>query len=80
MSNGVDPNDVNRIYNSLFVYSIGFNNLLKQISKGNKQLVKNIWKVYSLLLEYCAAGSYETLVGEIERDKLRKVEELKMEI
>jgi hypothetical protein len=32
------------------------------------------------MLEYCAAGSYETLVGEMERDKLRKVEELKMEI
>lgn len=65
MSNGVDPADVNRIYNSLFVYSIGFNNLIKDISRGNRELVKNIWKVYSLLLEYCAAGNYETLVGEI---------------
>jgi hypothetical protein len=80
MSNGVDPSDVSRIYNSLFVYSIGFNNLIKQISKGNRELVKNIWKVYSLLLEYCAAGNYETLVGEMERDKIQKVEELKMEI
>jgi nitrate reductase assembly molybdenum cofactor insertion protein NarJ len=39
--------------------------------------MKNIWKVFSLLLEYCAEGKFETLIGIIERDKTIKIEEMK---
>lgn len=34
----------------MFVYSIGFNNLLKQLSGKNSMLKKTIWKVYAILL------------------------------
>lgn len=42
-------------------------------------LRKTIWKVYAILLEYCAEGSFETMIGEIERDKARKLAQLKEE-
>lgn len=42
--------------------------------------MKSVWKVYALMLEYCAAGNFETLVGEIERDKLKKISELETEV
>ena len=65
-----------RLYRSLFVYSIGFNDLLIEIC--NSQLLKQIlWKVYARLLEYCSDGKFETMIGEIERDKIKKIEEMK---
>lgn len=33
-----------------------------------------------MLLEYCAKGEFETMIGEIERDKVEKVEGLRGEI
>lgn len=57
----------------MFVYSIGFNNLLKDLAGKNMNLRKTIWKVYAILLEYCAEGTFETMIGEIERDKARKL-------
>jgi hypothetical protein len=43
-------------------------------------LRKTFWKVYAILLEYCSDGDFDTMIGEIERDKLRKMEVLKEEI
>ena len=62
------------------MHSIGFNNNLKEMVEGKIEALKNIWKVYSILLEYCAEGKFETLVGIIEREKIMKVEELREEI
>jgi len=49
ISRGVKTSNVFRLYQSLFVYSIGFNSLLKDIS-SNRSVMKSIWKVYAVLL------------------------------
>ena len=80
LSKGLAISDLNRIYKSLFVYSIGFNDLLNELCKRNMNLRKTIWRVYSVLLEYCAQGHFEVMIAEIERDKNKKVEGLKKQI
>ena len=40
-------------------------------------LRKTIWKVFSILLEYGAEGHFEVMIAEIERDKFKKIEDLK---
>jgi hypothetical protein len=59
---------------------MGFNTLLREIGSRNMNLRKTFWKVYAILLEYCSDGDFDTMIGEIERDKLRKMEVLKEEI
>lgn len=47
---------VNRVYRGLFVYSVGFFELLSKCtshSKAKTSLVATIWRVFSILLEYC---------------------------
>lgn len=72
--------NLNRIYKSLFVYSMGFNNLLKEICGKSMQLRKTLWKVYAVLLEYSAEGQFETMIAEIERDRVKKMDSMKKEI
>ena len=64
----------------MFVYSMGFNNLLREICGKSMHLRKTIWKVYAVLLEYSAEGQFETMIAEIERDRVKKMESLKKEI
>ena len=52
---------IDRIYRGLFVYSIGFYEMLnKSLShaKNRYTLLSAIWKVYSILLEYCCKSNY----------------------
>ena len=63
--NGIPHEDVDRIYRSLFVYSVGFYDLVKGImehSKGKQIVVMNIWKVFGILLEYCCRTDYRMLI------------------
>ena len=66
------PNDViDRIYKSLFVYSVGFYELIKSILEhtGKKYtIITAIWKVFSILLEYCCRTDYRQLISEISRE------------
>ena len=65
---GVSGKDVDRIYKSLFVYSVGFFELLKKIlaaSKNNYSIITCIWKVYQVLLEYCCKTDYRIIIAEI---------------
>lgn len=58
---------IDRIYRALFVYTIGFHELIKKcltITASNFGLVSNIWKVFSLLLEHSFKGEFNALVGE----------------
>ena len=43
-------------------------------------LKKTLWKVFAILLEYCAEGEFEAMIAEIERDKAKKMEEMREEI
>jgi hypothetical protein len=46
---------------------MGFNELTKELSNGNPEVGKVIWKIYSIVLEYCSKGNLETVIGEIQR-------------
>jgi hypothetical protein len=49
---GLQAGDVDRLYRSLFVYSIGFYQLLQKILEHTSQkynIVTGIWKVYAIL-------------------------------
>ena len=50
ISRSIKPENVSKIYQSLFVHSIGFNNNIKDLVAGNTEVLKNIWKVFSILL------------------------------
>lgn len=72
LQDGGIPNDmVDRIYRALFVYSVGFYQLVnKALMHTNKKytIITAIWKVFSILLEYCCRTDYRMLISEIEKD------------
>ena len=56
MKGGISNDSINRIYRSLFVYSVGFYDLINkcmQHSTLNHTLVGSVWKVFAILIEYC---------------------------
>ena len=56
LTNSGIPNDlVDRVFRALFVYSVGFYELIKkclQHCDKRYSIITNIWKVFSILLEY----------------------------
>ena len=63
VAKGLKPDHVTRLYNSLFVFGMGFNELVNELTNGNAILMKSIWKIFSLVLEYCSKGDLETSMG-----------------
>lgn len=54
-SEGLSKPLVNRLYRALFVYSIGFNELMQAVLKhtrNNYGMTVAIWKVFCILLEF----------------------------
>lgn len=76
MAKGLSHQDVVRLYRGLFVFGMGFNDLLREISRERKDVVKTIWRIYSTVLEYCSRGGMETAIGELDRENSRKVAEM----
>jgi hypothetical protein len=67
--NGVPDSAISRLYRCLFVYSIGFNEMLKTIlshSKDKVGLTSSVWKVFSVLLEYWCKSDYKAIINEQE--------------
>ena len=65
---GISPGEVDRIYRSLFVYSVGFFEMLKKMlstTGKNFTIITQIWKVFNVLLEYCCKTDYRILIAEI---------------
>ena len=50
MARGVSDEVIERIYQSLYVYSKGFSEFLKSIGQVDKTIYITIWKVFSVLL------------------------------
>jgi hypothetical protein len=79
-SAGVKHEDVDRLYKSLFVHSVGFFELLRNLlNKKEKQfaILTAVWKVYQVLLEYCCKTDYRILLAEISErheGELRDIE------
>lgn len=74
------PNEVvDRIYRALFVYSVGFYELVKKCLAHTEKkytIITAIWKVFSILLEYCCRTDYRMLISEISKENDQKLEEL----
>lgn len=67
----VDVGLIDRIYRGLFVYSIGFYEMLNKSlmhAKNKYTLLSNIWKVYSILLEYCCKSNYQMMIAKISTE------------
>lgn len=70
---------IDRIYRSLFVYSVGFYELIKKSLEHTEKkytIITSIWKVYSILLEYCCRTDYRMLISEISKEHKAKIDKL----
>jgi hypothetical protein len=60
------PNEfVDRIYRALFVYSVGFYELMNKALEHTERkfsIITAVWKVYSILLEHCCRTDYKMLL------------------
>jgi hypothetical protein len=63
VAKGLNPNNVFRMYRGLFVFGMGWNELVGELTNGNPELIKIVWKIYSTVLEYCSKGNLETAIG-----------------
>ena len=62
----LDDTAIDRIYRSLFVYSVGFYEMLNKTlvhAKNKYTLLSSIWMVYSILLEYCCQSNYQMMIA-----------------
>lgn len=69
-NNGIPSDLIDRVYRALFVYSVGFYELIKKsLSYTGKRyaIITNLWKVFAILLEYCSKSDYRLLISEISR-------------
>lgn len=65
---GVPNATVDRVFRCLFVYSVGFYELIKKLIDhcGKKYtIITSIWKVFCVLLEYCCRSDYKMQISEI---------------
>lgn len=62
---------IDRIYRGLFVYSIGFYEMIHKSvahAKNKYTLLSSVWKVFSILLEYCCKSNYQMLISKINTE------------
>ncbi|CAG9311629.1 unnamed protein product [Blepharisma stoltei] len=79
---GLPPQEVDRLYRSLFVYSIGFYQMiLKVLEHTDKKytIVAGIWKVFAILLEYCCQLDYQMIITTLNLEKREELEQLEEE-
>ena len=76
---GIPPDMISRIYRALFVYSVGFYELIKKCLEHTEKkytIITSIWKVFSILLEYCCRTDYRMLISEISREAEEKMKKM----
>ena len=69
---GVSSSDINRIYKALFVYSLGFYQLINKTMEhidGKYTYIAGVWKVFSILLEYCCKVDYCMVITKVQEEK-----------
>ncbi len=75
---GIPTEDIDRIYRALFVYSVGFHELIKKCLEHTQKkytIITQIWKVFAILLEYCCRTDYRMLISEISKESEAKIKE-----
>jgi hypothetical protein len=76
---GIPPDLVDRVYRALFVYSVGFYELIKKCLQHTEKkytLITNVWKVFAILLEYCCRTDYRMLISEISKEHKAELDKL----
>ena len=65
------------------MYSVGFYELIKRcLQHVDKKytIITNIWKVFSILLEYCCKTDYRMLIAEISKEHKNELEKVEKEM
>ena len=76
---GIENDLIDRVYRALFVYSVGFYELIKkclQHTEKKYSMITNIWKVFAILLEYCCRTDYRMLISEISKEHKSELDAL----
>ena len=76
---GLPDVSISRLYRWLFIYSIGFNELLQSLlnhSKNKLSLSSSIWKVFTILLEYWCKADYKALINELKERHSHEIKEI----
>ena len=76
---GVANGDIDRLYKALFVYSLGFYQLINKTMEhvaGKYTYVAGVWKVYSILLEYCCKVDYDMAIATVQEEKRTALDQL----
>ncbi|CAI2364608.1 unnamed protein product [Moneuplotes crassus] len=91
---GIPEEAISRLYRCLFVYSIGFNDLLKTLlshCKDKASLISSIWRAFTVILEYSCKVEYKALINKkieehqneitkIEKDHEEAIKDIKLEV
>ena len=76
----LEHESIDRIFRGLFVYSVGFYEMLDKAlhhAKHKYTLLSSVWKVYSILLEYCCQSNYQMMITKIRSEHDQQLEQLK---
>lgn len=76
---GLTNEFVDRIYRALFVYSVGFYELIKKCLEHTDKkytIITSLWKVFAILLEYCCRTDYRMLIQEISVEHKKEMKTL----
>ena len=68
IKNNVPREIINRIYRGMFVYSVGFSDMIKSTlehTNHNYTLVANISKCISILMEYSGKSEYQMMITKL---------------
>ena len=81
-SANINHDTIDRLYRALFVYSLGFYELLtRSLSHADNKhfLITNFWKAFALLLENCCRSDYQLTVARIEQQHKTEMFQLNSE-
>lgn len=79
---GIPSDQVDRIYRGLFVYSIGYYEMLQRClhHASNKYiLLSSMWRVFAILLEYCCKSNYQMMISKLNEEHRAAIDGLEKE-
>lgn len=82
LEEGLGDDVADRVYSALFVYSVGFNTMIRELMHtchSKYSISSKIWKVFSMLLEYCAVLDYKHIITEIDTESKINKDKLEAE-
>ena len=80
---GLDLKTIERLYKALYVYSIGFNDLMKVITSKAKNHFKTageIWRVFCILLEFSWKSDHDMVLLTVHEDCNNAINEAKEKV